>query len=1052
MSTDFIARFNPYQIKVADVHALTVGREMLLAKVLGTIENNLQSPAAPNQHLLLSGQRGMGKSFLLRLLEIELAERDDLHMVILPEEQPNIFSPEGLLLEIANRLGETPLQANVALWEGDGDENWQAALNHIWERKALLPGSPLLVVAVENIDQLLNQAFDELGQSYLRKLLEHEPRLMLIASCLNDDVDQDYDQRLFQAFRHLPLTPWGQKEHVAYLKKRAELAGVPFGAEAAHKIRAYSQFTGGSPRIAMVLADLLLGKSDAKETAVNLQTLVDSLTDYYLDLLGRIPTNSRKLFDALLRLGEPCSQSGLAARVGATQSRISRAFSWLRDHRYVQEEPRIKGRKEQLYRATDRLMVQFYRMRYLQQDSRRNALASMADFLADFYSFKEQRREASTLLEQGAPEDARLFAELALRGVGVSTERLNIEPPERMVKLLSLAEYTDKVEWRDYEDDKALRKDYEDALTLLRACDRHQPAITGEAMAELLNSSFGLTVPTKLQTARLCLSEQGTLKKWKELKVFLDMKRERITERLKENPETMKRLVQQRSLDRDYPRTSAEAGELESVAKEAMDKEGWADALAAHREALALRKKQGDAEQQALNLGHIGWSLDEMDRHEEALAAYREALALCKEQGDAEQQAWNLGQIGWSLDELNRHEEALTAHREAYALYQEQDNAEQQAWNLGRIGCNLKKLNRHEEALAAHREALTLYQEQANTEQQAWNLGRIGSSLNELERHEEALAAYREALALCKEQGDAEQQAWDLGQIGWSLDELNRHEEALAAHREAYALYQEQDNAEQQAWKLGRIGWNLNKLDRHEEALAAHREALTLYQEQANTEQQAWSLEQICWSLNKSNRHEEALAAHREALTLYKEQGNATKQAWSLGQIARIHWIRDEHEQAWKLLQEFSSTIEDDTAHYLALQQIGDGVVDIAKRNGRAAGFAAGSQLFRELKRQEQWFDPERGLRVLMLDFLEMKLEIELIRDLCTEAVEILGLQVTTITESISLTLEYLENGCSQDWLQRLDPDMATTVETLASEAGINVSMGSDSIDSYSPT
>ncbi len=617
MSTDFIARFNPYQIKVADVRALAVGREMLLTKVLDTIEHNLKSPVAPNQHLLLSGQRGMGKSFLLRLLEIELAERDDLQMVILPEEQPNIFSPEGLLLEIANRLGETPLQANVALWEGDGDENWQAALNHIWERKALLPGSPLLVVAVENIDQLLNQAFDKLGQSYLRKLLEHEPRLMLIASALNDDVDQNYDQRLFQAFRHLPLTPWGQKEHVAYLKKRAELAGVPFGAEAAHKIRAYSQFTGGSPRIAMVLADLLLGKSDVKETAVNLQTLVDSLTDYYLDLLGRIPTNSRKLFDALLRLGEPCSQSGLAVRVGATQSQISRAFSWLRDHRYVQEEPRIKGRKEQLYRATDRLMVQFYRMRYLQQDSRRNALASMADFLADFYSFKEQRREASTLLEQGAPEDARLFAELALRGVGVSTERLNIEPPERMVKLLSLAEYTDKVEWRDYEDDKALRKDYEDALTLLRACNRHQPAITGEAMAELLDSSFSLMVPMKLQAARLCLSEQGTLKKWKELKVFLDTKQEQITGRFEENSKAMKRRVQQRFLDRDYPRTSAEAGELESVAKEAMDKEGWADALGNYRNAAKLRKKQGDRYSLANNLGAIGWSLNKLDRHEE---------------------------------------------------------------------------------------------------------------------------------------------------------------------------------------------------------------------------------------------------------------------------------------------------------------------------------------------------------------------------------------------------------------------------------------------------
>ncbi len=48
-----------------------------------------------------------------------------------------------------------------------------------------------------------------------------------------------------------------------------------------------------------------------------------------------MPPRTKTLFDALIRLSEPCSQSDLAARVGTTQNRIAQHFAWLRERHLV---------------------------------------------------------------------------------------------------------------------------------------------------------------------------------------------------------------------------------------------------------------------------------------------------------------------------------------------------------------------------------------------------------------------------------------------------------------------------------------------------------------------------------------------------------------------------------------------------------------------------------------------------------------------------------------------------------------------------------------------
>ncbi len=944
MNPGLIARFNPYQMAEQEIRALSVGRENLLRDVLRVINENTSQPKLANEHILLTGQRGMGKSFFLRLLQLELQQNNQAQLILLPEEQPNLFSPANFIYEIIGLLDSEQLQDNnIAFWETPEDNTWQIALDQLESVLQQQLPDRLLVVAIENFDIAIKQAFNSPAeQSALRHFLEHNPSIMLIATSLFDEVDEQYDQRLFQVFSRFPVLAWNQDQHVAYLKQRAQLAGLPFDDEAGHKIRAYSHFTGGSPRIAMVLADLLLGQSDVLNTAINLQSLVDTLTDYYLDLLSRIPANSRKLFDALLRGGEPCSQSAVAERVRANQSQTSRAFAWLRDHGYIHQETKIRGQKEKLYRVNDRVMVQFYRMRYLNHNKSHSALVSMSDFLSDFYNVQEQRDQAQQLMREGAEQEAGFFAELALKQSGIDLQALEIElSTKELIILMQSAATTEKTRPVEssklldtytnklldaYTNDETALQDYEEALKLLQVCNKF-PDISGKQLANLTENSI-LPFGEKLRIYRFCISDAAALGHWKNIKTVLVDAQKTFLQCALENPQYVAKFKNDRALEQMHPVCFNQAKQYETKAQEKENINQWQEALELYKKAFRLREKLGDTIQQG----------------------------------------WNLIQIGSILGKLNRHQEAIKFFQQSLVLW-EQEDIFGQGFNLIII----------------------------------------------------------KFIQVCIEK--------NANIIGLELKLLGHYQEAIEFHQQELALRKQEDNINGQAENLEQIGWNLNKLERHQEAIEAYQQALVLRKQQDDVNGQAWNLEQVGWSLNELERHQEAIEFHQQALVLRKYQDNVNGQAWNLGQIARCHWSMGNPAQAWTLIDEFQPSTDQQKARERALKQLGDAIADCTARDGIAAGFAHGITLFNGLHQRQQHFDIERAVRLLLLDFLEMKLDAGLLRDLCAEANVIFGGAVETVTQSVRFTLDYLENGKDAAWLQRLDPDMATTVKTLASDA-----------------
>lgn len=405
--------FNPREMDDATVLALNTGRSALLAELLQTIEQRSTHPGQIS-HWLITGPRGAGKSYFLRLLQATLkqAPLPKVQFVLLPEELPNIFAPHELLAEISRLMNPAAQHAGTASrWRVDNTgQLWDEALAQLLSSLQ----ASLLVVGIENFDALIAQAFaSDVDNSRLRHLMSNEPRLMFVASAVQGDFDEQHNQRLFRQFDHRSLPRWTPGDHRNYLDKRARQQGGTATAQQLNRIDAYSRYTGGNARAAAVLAATILDVNDPLDGADDLDAAIEKMSDYYRALIARIPDNTKKLFDALVRGGEPASQTELAERTGARQSDISRAFAWLVDNGYVNES-REPGQKTKHYRVLDRLLVQFYRMRYL-HPGQRSRLAVMADLLADTLSFSDKWQFASRYVSQGLEPEAQTLVELALQ-------------------------------------------------------------------------------------------------------------------------------------------------------------------------------------------------------------------------------------------------------------------------------------------------------------------------------------------------------------------------------------------------------------------------------------------------------------------------------------------------------------------------------------------------------------------------------------------------------------------------------------------------------------
>lgn len=356
-------------------------RGVELEYILELLRENQVSEA--NQHLLVVGKRGSGKTMLVHRVVAEVRRDDSLnefwHPVVFAEESYLVSTPGEFwleaLLHLADQAGDERLRLAYERLRTEADETrlHQTALSMLLdfadERQVRL------LIIVENLDMLLGQQLDDDSGWTLRHTLQGEPRIMMLATAVHRfEQIEEHNMPLYGFFRPLDLPSLTGEECATLWRSITGNTLEP------NKQRPVQILTGGNPRLVSILASFARGRS-FRELMSELLELVDDHTNYFKSNVEALPVVERKVFLVLANLWQPSLASEVAQHARMNVSKVSSLLGRLADRGAVSVVGK-QGRSK-LYQVSERLFNIYHLLRH--RGGAEQRVRAVFEFMQCFY-------------------------------------------------------------------------------------------------------------------------------------------------------------------------------------------------------------------------------------------------------------------------------------------------------------------------------------------------------------------------------------------------------------------------------------------------------------------------------------------------------------------------------------------------------------------------------------------------------------------------------------------------------------------------------------------
>lgn len=680
-----LAIYNPAILKDSDFLAGFVARRETADDIIKRLRDI--TPRSLAKHRLILGQRGMGKTSLLRRIALAVRDDEGLAEILLPltfrEEQYNVHNLHTFWCNCLDALGdhfersEQPDKAAEVDRQVAGltrakrgpasEDEGEEALTTLktWSKRE---GKRILLL-IDNIDLIL----DGLARQHwiLRRTLQEQGSIIVIgAATAYLEATSDPKGAFYDFFQVTVLERLTQDELLACLRGLAEVRGEQ-GRKVLHilntdpgRIRTLHDLTGGNLRT-LVLLYMLLERDADDEVMHDLERLLDEVTVLYKARVEDLAPQTRVVLDAVALNWNPVTAAKVAEITGMETSAVSTQLDRLVRNGLL-EKVSISTSGRTAFQLGERFFNIWYLMRHGPR-RQRTRLLWLTGFLRGFYSPQQLTEKAKTLLRR--------------RGMGG-------EPLGHYC--LALGDAVDDPDLRNLLGEEG-RRDFE-----------RLAAQQGKRLEDIVD-------PKELPTPQ-------TAKEWLGMGWWLHME-------LDHAPEA--EAAYRKAIDLD-PKNALPWNNLGSLLTDELER--YEEAETAYQKAIELNPKFAFT---WFNLGNL--LMTHLMRDEEAESAFRKAIEL--DPNDA----WTWGCLGNLLkSQAGRYEEAEAAYRQAIQL---SPNDDDHWYNLGMLLTT--QLNRHEEAETAFRKAIELDQKDS------WNWNGLGNLLaSHLGRYEEAETAYRQSIQL----------------------------------------------------------------------------------------------------------------------------------------------------------------------------------------------------------------------------------------------------------------------------------------------------------------
>jgi tetratricopeptide (TPR) repeat protein len=807
---------------------MLVQRHDLANELVESIRHSILQPSEQQHHLLI-GMRGIGKTHLVSLMYHRVGKMEDLREKVLiawlREEEWGVTSFLDLLLRILRSLQkEYPAQYNAQLCDrveslyGESPDTAQQIAAELLKD---FVGDRTLLLLTENLDDLFEGLGDS-GQQQFRDYLEKYHFCTIFATSQHSFKGIDNKKAPFYNFFNLQYLEKltldevvGLLKNIAKLEGNKELESLIQTPKGRSRIEVIHHLAGGNHRVYMIFAEFLTRDSLDRLVKPFLQTL-DELTPYYQARMAWLSPQQRKIVEFLCDRRGAVMVKEIAQRCFMTHQTASSQLKQLLGMGYVTSESIGRESYYELREVLMRfcmdvkkhrgepisLIVDFLRFWYTKEELKQRLERLGVGFSAIGKELVDNRWEKSHLKYQleleKIPHNAIVEREYLLRALG-PREVDNYEDPR-------VAAYV-----REIENCKE-KKDYISALNLANKL----VAIRGQA-GDWLEKARCLHHLERYDEGLECYDRAIELDANDQLARAL---RGYLLNNLKRYDEALASFDRAIELDGNHKLAWAYRGDVLKNLKR------YDEALASFDRAIELDENY---QYSWFLQGNV---LDTLKRYEEALESYDMALKI----DESNQYIWLLR--GNLLQNLKRYDEALESLDRALEL----DENYQYAWVLrGYVLYNLKS---YEEALISYDMALELDENY----HLAW--ANRGYVLYNIKRYEEALASYDRALELDVNY----QSAW--ADRGYVLNKLKRYDEALASYDRAL----ERDANDAGAWAhRGNVLYNIQ---RYNEALTSYDRAIELEYD----DRLVWFIRG--YLLKSLKRYDQALASLDRAIEL----------------------------------------------------------------------------------------------------------------------------------------------------------------------------------------
>ncbi len=396
--------YNPRNQSPKELIEHFVVRQKIFEKIFEDIRTSTMK--YPEQHYMIEGKRGMGKTTLLLRLAYAIEHDPKMSQWLLPlnfnEEEYSVRKLfrlwERIIQLMEDRDPETFAgffaQAEKLSHIYKADEEYEKELYRLLEMKLQANGKKIILF-IDNFGDMF-QKFSELEAHRLRKILQTSADIRIIAgSSVVLEAFYQYNHPFYEFFKVERLEGLSMDETKRLLLQLGKIYGKEkiqsIVEEQPGRVEALRRLTGGVTRTIILLFEIFVDDQNG-DTFIDLERVLDRVTPLYKHRMDDLPAQQQQIVESIALNWDAVSVKEIHERTRIPSKVISALLQQLVKNEIV---AKIKTRtKNHLYQINERFFNIWYLMRHGRNHDREKVLW-LVRFLEEWCSDQDIKDRAA---------------------------------------------------------------------------------------------------------------------------------------------------------------------------------------------------------------------------------------------------------------------------------------------------------------------------------------------------------------------------------------------------------------------------------------------------------------------------------------------------------------------------------------------------------------------------------------------------------------------------------------------------------------------------------